>query len=271
MFSALQALARAEAVPTYGHALCMQFVSEMYDNPYTYGAYPSANDNWNKSIRRHPGDRNPPAGAPVNFTGPDGHICFATGKGEELWSTDWAGYGINGYTTISQIEASWGRTYYGWTGDVCGFPIDFSGLASLSITPFGQEQDMTIYERGVNSGTFGLGYGGGWKDIDNSTIANVRDVLTQAFGAPVQQMPADYDTIRALLLSTVPAPAPATPPLLAAPAPLPAPAPPVAATPPNLPTFQQIFADIVNAIPTATAEQQKIAANNLFLLISNLN
>ena len=155
MFSASQALARAEATPTYGHALCMQFVSEMYDNPYTAGAYPSANDNWSKSTRQHPGDRNPPAGAPVNFTGPDGHICFATGQGEQLYSTDWNGYGINGYTTISQIERSWGRTYYGWTGDVCGFAIDFASFAGGSVSPFDnnpQENDMKFcFSPGLNA------------------------------------------------------------------------------------------------------------------------
>lgn len=79
--------------------------------------------------------------------------------------------------------------------------------AGLDSTPFdnAEEDDMKIYEREVNSGVFGLGYPGGWIDIDNKTIPNTRDVLTQAFGAPIQQFGADYDAIKALHLRTKPA------------------------------------------------------------------
>lgn len=65
------------------------------------------------------------------------------------------------------------------------------------------DDDMRLYERGVNSGRFGLGWGGGWLDVDNAMFPiNVRGILTQAFGAPIQQFPADYDGVRLLHLKT---------------------------------------------------------------------
>lgn len=123
MFTAEQALQRAISIPTYPHGWCMKFVSEAYANPDTGGQYLNAYDNWNKSPDKHPGDKAPPAGAPIHFS--PNHICLATGKGQQLWTTDRT-YGINGLWTIDELSAAWGYPYLGWVGTICGYPITFT-------------------------------------------------------------------------------------------------------------------------------------------------
>ncbi|MEO7018354.1 MAG: hypothetical protein ABI067_17740 [Leifsonia sp.] len=103
-----------------------------------------AKQGWIYSKMQHPGDRNPPAGAPLYFSGSDGHICIATGNGEGARSTEWP-WGHVGDTSISAIERAWGRTYYGWTGDMLGHPIQFdTSTAGGNATPIptGDEFDM---------------------------------------------------------------------------------------------------------------------------------
>jgi hypothetical protein len=107
---------------------CLRYVWICYgsvqSNLPPLAAVAFAKQGWIYSKMQHPGDRTPPAGAPVYFSGSDGHIAIATGKGEEVRSTEWP-WGHVGTTTISAIEQAWGRTYYGWTGDMLGHPIDF--------------------------------------------------------------------------------------------------------------------------------------------------
>jgi hypothetical protein len=106
-----------------------------------------AKQGWIYSKMQHPGDRHPPAGAPVYFSGSDGHIAIATGNGDQVRSTEWP-WGHVGTTSISAIEQAWGRTYYGWTGDILGHPITFDatttagvdGSTQLPATPQPQNQ-----------------------------------------------------------------------------------------------------------------------------------
>jgi hypothetical protein len=99
-----------------------------------------AKQGWIYSKMQHPGDRNPPAGAPLYFSGSDGHICIATGQGEGARSTEWP-WGHVGDTSISAIEKAWGRTYYGWTGDMLGHPITFdASTAGGNATPIPNQE-----------------------------------------------------------------------------------------------------------------------------------
>lgn len=129
----------------------MEFVSVAYDHPSTGGQFPNANSGWEKSQYKHPGDRNPPRGAPVYFSGFDGHVCMATGSGDEVWTTDRT-FGVNGYWSISGIESQWEREYYGWTGDICSFPITFAHYTPASITTLPTGVPMFTLSRDPGSG-----------------------------------------------------------------------------------------------------------------------
>src|SRR6187551_3046594 len=105
MRTGAEAYAWAVTQPSWPHAMCLNFVWNAFGSPATGGGFPDANSSWNRSGQQHPGDRHPPQGAPLHFTGPDGHVMIAEGGGgETAWSTDVAGYGLNGFTTISAIE-----------------------------------------------------------------------------------------------------------------------------------------------------------------------
>jgi hypothetical protein len=91
-----------------------------------------AKQGWSYSKMQHPGDRTPPAGAPVYFSGSDGHIAIATGNGDQVRSTEWP-WGHVGTSSISAIEQAWGRTYYGWTGDMLGHPITFDTTTTAGV------------------------------------------------------------------------------------------------------------------------------------------
>lgn len=85
-------------------------------------------DGWKKEpvSARHPGDRNPPRGVPVAFSGGSrgyGHRAVSLGGGK-IRSTDMTATryspGVVGTTTIDQIERSMGVTYLGWSETITG-------------------------------------------------------------------------------------------------------------------------------------------------------
>lgn len=127
MRDAASALAWAISVPTWPHGYCENFVWNAYGAPLVIppGGYPDANAGWDRTADKHVRDYNPPAGAPCYFSGPEGHVCLATGNGDGVYTTDRDGAGTNGFWTISGIEAAWGRTFYGWGGDIFGYPIQY--------------------------------------------------------------------------------------------------------------------------------------------------
>ena len=88
-------------------------------------------DGWQSepASARHPGDRNPPRGVPVAFSGGSrgyGHRAISLGEGK-IRSTDMTatGYkaGTVGTTTIAQIERSMGVSYLGWSETITGLAI----------------------------------------------------------------------------------------------------------------------------------------------------
>ena len=65
---------------------------------------------------KHSGDTNVPAGGLAFFSSGSGagHVMISTGGGQ-FASTDIHGNGTYTYTTISEIESTWGENYLGWT------------------------------------------------------------------------------------------------------------------------------------------------------------
>ena len=64
---------------------------------------------------KHSGDTSVPAGGLAFFSSSDGagHVMISTGGGQFV-SNDIHGNGTYTYTTIAEIESTWGETYLGW-------------------------------------------------------------------------------------------------------------------------------------------------------------
>ena len=94
--------------------MCLQQVRVWYEIPSKYG---DATDAWTNALGKHTGDRNPPRGAPVFWTGGSaghGHIVMSLGNGQ-VRSTDWPSSGKVGTTTIDELSNKWGSLKYaGW-------------------------------------------------------------------------------------------------------------------------------------------------------------
>ncbi len=87
--------------------------------------YPSAINQWYNAKHKHHGDRTPPVGAPVYFSGGQyGHIAIYVGDGR-VRSTDAGGAGRMATVSIGWFATHWGYNYLGWTGDIANRQIDF--------------------------------------------------------------------------------------------------------------------------------------------------
>lgn len=89
-------------------------------------------DGWvSEPVRaRHEGDRNPPIGVPLSFSGGSkgyGHRCISNGPSGQARSTDMSNgrysAGNVGNTSIPQIENSMGVHYLGWSDTIDGWAI----------------------------------------------------------------------------------------------------------------------------------------------------
>jgi len=82
--------------------------------------YPDASTAWRNTNDRHPGNRNPPKGAAVYWTGGShgyGHIALSLGNGK-VRSTDAGGRGVVATVELGWIERNWGLKYAGWAWDI---------------------------------------------------------------------------------------------------------------------------------------------------------
>jgi TP901 family phage tail tape measure protein len=109
-----------------GHAgwlnLCQKFVRMALGAPGAASGS-TAIGAWGAARFKHRGDRNPPVGTPVYFSGGSaGHAALSTGHGNII-STDWPHGNTVGRTNISSIERHWGKHYLGWTEDINGKKI----------------------------------------------------------------------------------------------------------------------------------------------------
>jgi hypothetical protein len=82
--------------------------------------YSDASTAWFNTNHRFPGDRNPPRGSMVYWTGGSsghGHIAVSLGKGK-IRSTDAGGRGRVATVDLGWVERNWGQRYVGWAWDV---------------------------------------------------------------------------------------------------------------------------------------------------------
>lgn len=81
--------------------------------------YPDAATAWRNTNDRHPGNRNPPRGADVFWTGGSsghGHVAKSLGGGK-IRSTDAGGRGKVATVDLGWVERNWHQTYAGWAWD----------------------------------------------------------------------------------------------------------------------------------------------------------
>lgn len=130
-----EAVARARASLTNVPGTCQKWTREIFGAPSAGDrdgdGDADAVDGWNSEpvSARHPGDRKPPAGVPVAFSGGSkgyGHRAVSLGKGQ-IRSTDMAGPyykpGQVGTCSIEQVEKAMGIKYLGWSETITGLTI----------------------------------------------------------------------------------------------------------------------------------------------------
>lgn len=101
--------------------------------------YADAATAWRNTNDRHPGNRNPPRGSMVYWTGGShgyGHIACSLGNGR-VRSTDAGGSGRVATVDLGWVENNWGLPYAGWAWDVNEVTIPHGG---------GGDDDMPLSE-----------------------------------------------------------------------------------------------------------------------------
>ena len=117
-----QALNNARRVSYYSPGYCLKYVRA--EGWIIGGLYASAIDAWHGAIVRHPGDRTPPIGAPLFYSGGQyGHIVIATETQSDMRGTDMPSSGDVSESDIAWPERNWGQTYLGWTEDLNGVDL----------------------------------------------------------------------------------------------------------------------------------------------------
>lgn len=107
----------AEQSTSNGVGMCLQWSRE---RAAIAAKYASASDAWRAAKNRHKGDRNPPRGAMVYWTGGSkgyGHIAPSLGNGK-VRSSDSGGPGRPATVDLAWVERNWGLPYAGWADNV---------------------------------------------------------------------------------------------------------------------------------------------------------
>lgn len=82
--------------------------------------YPDATTAWKNTNDRYPGNKNPPRGSAVYWTGGShgyGHIAISLGNGK-VRSTDAGGSGKVATVDLGWVQSHWGLPYAGWAWDI---------------------------------------------------------------------------------------------------------------------------------------------------------
>jgi hypothetical protein len=129
-----QAVANALASFVYSPGMCLQWTR------LQFGVGPSAPDataGWAAATKRHPGDRNPPVGVPVWWTGGSsghGHVAVSLGGGK-IRGTDSPVRGQIGTVPLDYPSGVWGLKYAGWSEDINGVTIPLDAAEEPKPTP----------------------------------------------------------------------------------------------------------------------------------------
>ena len=154
MRSASQTVAQARRYSRWRVGYCLNFVQTMFGAPWSG---PSAIWAWNHAKHKHRGDKNPPPGVPVYWSGGRyGHIATSVGGGR-VRSTDWPRRGQVGECSIDQLSRAWGKHYEGWAADIGGQNVP--GVGHSTATPHGarstSHHNPDVYVRKLKYGQKG--------------------------------------------------------------------------------------------------------------------
>ena len=124
-----QAIVNALASQAYAVGMCAKWTRERYGLPalgdFDRDGDADAVDMWKACALKHAGDRNPPAGVPVFWSGGSrghGHAAISLGDGF-IRTIDRPTSGKVGTVPLGEIERAWGLKYLGWTADLYGHEI----------------------------------------------------------------------------------------------------------------------------------------------------
>lgn len=125
--SAQAAIDNANRYTACEPAMCLKYVRTWLEIPSLAG---TAYEAWQGAKHKHPGDRNPPDGAPVFWksspTGSGaGHIALV--RKTDMRTTDKPSSGHVNNDEGSWPREAWGQTYLGWAEDLNGVLIPYLG------------------------------------------------------------------------------------------------------------------------------------------------
>lgn len=142
--SGKQALANGRAHGSGYSGLCAKYVREPCWR--VAALYGSAIDQWRGATKKHPGDRNPPPGAPMYYEGGQyGHAVVSAGGGQ-IRSTDCTSANDISEVDVSWVEKNWGYRYLGWTGDLNGVDLPITGKDDDEV----RDEDIEAIAKRVN-------------------------------------------------------------------------------------------------------------------------
>lgn len=125
--SANAAVDNANAAKTCDPGYCLKYVRTWLG---IGSREADAADAWASAIGRHKGDKHPPKGAPIFWTGgTNGHGHIAITRSSDMRSTDVPSSGKVGNNDGSWPRSQWGLTYVGWAEGFNGVRIPWLGAS----------------------------------------------------------------------------------------------------------------------------------------------
>jgi hypothetical protein len=168
----------AESVSTNDPGYCLQWCRQRAGIGSMYGDAATA---WRNTNDRYPGDRNPPRGSMVYWSGGShgyGHIAVSVGGGK-VRSTDAGGKGRVATVGIDWPTNNWGLPYAGWAWDVNEVTIPHSTSGGGG---GGGDDDMPTYIHAQSTAAKALSPDT-WAEFPwDKVIADPDDVVNQ--GSP---------------------------------------------------------------------------------------
>lgn len=168
------AIANADRYSTYEVGYCLKWVRTCWEIGSLYG---SAIEAWNGARHKHPGDRNPPDGAPCFYSGGTyGHIVvYRKHDSRRMRSTDCPSSGRVSDADLSWPESAWGSAYLGWTEDLNGVDLP---IGAPEPTPPPEEEPMPKWIRARMTKPLKLSAQDEWKSIAWDAVPAGSDVVT---------------------------------------------------------------------------------------------
>jgi hypothetical protein len=127
-----EAIERAALADAYPVGYCAKWTREQYGIPSSGDADGDGDvdavDAWKRAAGKHPGDKFPPPGVPVFWSGGRkgyGHIAISWPNGR-IRGTDSPTAGRIGTVDLEWVSRNWGLTYVGWAEGLSGvmIPVD---------------------------------------------------------------------------------------------------------------------------------------------------